>query len=146
MPLSVIFFRIAASCCLLWCFDEKDVLSLKRIEGIEYVVPYSVKTVQVQSKGKSEIADIRGTTENDSIISHVEMDQGIFFDRKDVEKKSKVVVLGQTIAEKLFQSSIVHLKETGELDLSVLHGDGTNAIAKKGAKVSDIRVTNIKKA
>src|SRR3990167_9883446 len=64
-------------------FDEKDVLSLKRIEGIEYVVPYSVKTVQVQSKGKSEIADIRGTTENDSIISHVEMDQGIFFDRKD---------------------------------------------------------------
>lgn len=93
-------------------FDEKDVLSLKRIEGIEYVVPYSVKTVRVQSKGKSEIADIRGTTEDDSVISHVEMDQGIFFDRKDVEKKSKIAVLGQTIAEKLFQSSELGLGKT----------------------------------
>jgi len=93
-------------------FDEKDVLSLKRIEGIEYVVPYSVKTVQVESKGKSEIADIRGTTEDDSVISNVEMDQGIFFDRKDVEKKSKIALLGQTIAEKLFQSSELGLGKT----------------------------------
>jgi len=93
-------------------FDEKDVLSLKRIEEIEYVVPYSVKTVQVQSKGKSEIADIRGTTEDDSVINNVEMDQGIFFDRKDVEKKSKIAVLGQTIAEKLFQSSELGLGKT----------------------------------
>lgn len=93
-------------------FDEKDILSLKRIDGTEYVVPYSVKTVQVQFKGKSEIADIRGTTEDDSVISNVEMDQGIFFDRKDVEKKSKIAVLGQTIAEKLFQSSELGLGKT----------------------------------
>ena len=40
------------------------------------------------------------------------MDQGIFFDRKDVEKKSKIAVLGQTIAEKLFQSSELGLGKT----------------------------------
>ena len=47
--------------------------------------------------------------------------------------------------ERLFQSSISHLKETEQLDLSVLHGDGSNAIAKKGAKTLAIQGTNIKK-
>lgn len=36
--------------------------------------------------------------------------------------------------KKLFLSSVVFLKEKDLLDLSVLHGDGTNIIAKKGAK------------
>jgi transposase len=36
--------------------------------------------------------------------------------------------------QKMFLHSVVFLKEKGLLDLSVLHGDGTNTIAKKGAK------------
>lgn len=48
--------------------------------------------------------------------------------------------------ERLFRSSVIHLKEMNWLDLSVLHGDGSNAIAKKGAKVLAIQATNIKKA
>ena len=48
--------------------------------------------------------------------------------------------------EKLFRSSVIHLKETDQLDLSVLHGDGSNTIAKKGAKGSATVVTNTKQA
>lgn len=48
--------------------------------------------------------------------------------------------------EKLFTSSVLHLKDTSRLDLSILHGDGSNAIAKKGAKDLATPATNIKKA
>ena len=36
--------------------------------------------------------------------------------------------------ENLFMNSITVLKDHGKLDLSILHDDGSNTIAKKGAK------------
>jgi len=36
--------------------------------------------------------------------------------------------------ESLFLHSVMVLKEQGKLDLSILHGDGSNTVAKKGAK------------
>jgi len=44
-----------------------------------------------------------------------------------------------------FIASVAHLSEEKKLDLSVLHGDGTNTVAKKGVMGSAIRVTNIKR-
>jgi len=35
--------------------------------------------------------------------------------------------------ENLFMNSIAVLKDNGKLDLSILHGDGSNTVAKKGA-------------
>jgi hypothetical protein len=37
--------------------------------------------------------------------------------------------------QRLFESSIGLLNDRGLLDFSILHGDGSNAVAKKGAKV-----------
>lgn len=34
----------------------------------------------------------------------------------------------------LFLSSVMELDENGKLDLSILHGDGSNTVAKKGAR------------
>jgi transposase len=45
-----------------------------------------------------------------------------------------------------FVASVRHLAVEKQLDLSVLHGDGTNTVAKKGAMVSGSRGTNIRKA
>jgi hypothetical protein len=39
-----------------------------------------------------------------------------------------------------------HLAAEKHLDLSVLHGDGTNTVAKKGAMASDTRGTNTRRA
>lgn len=36
--------------------------------------------------------------------------------------------------EALFEASIKNLRDFGKLDLSVLHGDGSNVLAKKGVK------------
>jgi transposase len=45
--------------------------------------------------------------------------------------------------ENLFLNSVKVLKDNGKLDLSILHGDGSNTIAKKGVKESAIQDTNI---
>jgi transposase len=45
-----------------------------------------------------------------------------------------------------FVASVRHLAVEKQLDLSVLHGDGTNTVAKKGAMGLVTRATNIRRA
>jgi transposase len=45
-----------------------------------------------------------------------------------------------------FIASVRHLAAAQQLDTSVLHGDGTNTVAKKGAMALGTRGTNTKKA
>jgi transposase len=45
-----------------------------------------------------------------------------------------------------FVASVRHLAVEKQLDLSVLHGDGTNTVAKKGGMVSAIPATSTKRA
>lgn len=48
--------------------------------------------------------------------------------------------------ENLFLGSVVKLRRGNRLDLSILHGDGSNTVAKKGAKGLDTRGINIRRA
>ncbi len=48
--------------------------------------------------------------------------------------------------QKLFEASIINLVDTGQLDLSTLHGDGSNTVVKKGGQVSGTQGTSIRKA
>ncbi len=45
-----------------------------------------------------------------------------------------------------FVASVRHLAAEKQLDLSVLHGDGTNTVAKKGAMASAIPASSTKRA
>ena len=47
--------------------------------------------------------------------------------------------------QKLFSASIIHLKETKQLDTSIIHGDGSNTVVKKGVQASVTQDTNTKK-
>lgn len=47
--------------------------------------------------------------------------------------------------QNLFESSVIFLKDKNKLDLSVIHGDGSNTVAKKGAPDSVTPDTNIRK-
>ena len=46
---------------------------------------------------------------------------------------------------KLFENSVITLDALGKLDLTILHGDGSNVVAKKGEKKLDTPDINIKK-
>jgi hypothetical protein len=43
-------------------------------------------------------------------------------------------------------ASVAHLSEEKQLDLRVLHGDGTNTVAKKGGMALATLATNIRRA
>ena len=45
-----------------------------------------------------------------------------------------------------FVASVRHLAVEKQLDISILHGDGTNTVAKKGAMTLGIQGTNIRRA
>ena len=45
-----------------------------------------------------------------------------------------------------FVASVAHLSEAKKLDLSILHGDGTNTVAKKGGMALAIPATSTKRA
>ena len=45
-----------------------------------------------------------------------------------------------------FVNSVKELRDRKKLRLKWLHGDGSNTVAKKGAKSSDILAINIRKA
>src|SRR2546425_3188796 len=44
-----------------------------------------------------------------------------------------------------FVASVAHLSEAKKLDLSILHGDGTNTVAKKGGMALATRAINTRK-
>ncbi len=44
--------------------------------------------------------------------------------------------------KKAFIASVRHLSDENKLDLSLLHGDGSNTVAKKGATESATAATN----
>jgi hypothetical protein len=48
--------------------------------------------------------------------------------------------------ERAFLASVKYLDEAKQLDLSLLHGDGSNTVAKKGARALATVATNTRKA
>jgi transposase len=48
--------------------------------------------------------------------------------------------------QQAFMASVAHLSEEKQLDLRVLHGDGTNTVAKKGGMALATLATNIRRA
>jgi len=86
-------------------FDEKDLFDLRRTNYAEIVIPNIQKSTKVSSKTTSEYSTVYGTSEEVFPARNLEIDFGKIFDKNSVNKKDKVVVLGPSIAEKLFGSS-----------------------------------------
>lgn len=83
-------------------FDERDLNNLNRISGVEYAIPVFTKAVIVESEGEEEYGNIMGT--NEDIFPAMNMDpiEGTLLTKSDIQRKSKNVVLGFTLAKKLF--------------------------------------------
>ena len=47
--------------------------------------------------------------------------------------------------QKLFSASVIHLKDTEQLDTTIIHGDGSNTVVKKGAPALAIRDISTRK-
>ncbi len=83
-------------------FDERDVRDLRRIEELKYIVPVVFKSTAVKTEDEEEFGYIMGVNEDFFDLMNLESLSGERFGVSEIQKKSKVAVLGYNLAEKLF--------------------------------------------
>ena len=83
-------------------FDERDADSLRRVEHAQYVVPVFLKSVLIEAQNKEEFGYIFGTNEEFFEVMNAEVLEGRLLTKADIQRKSKDTVLGNKLAEALF--------------------------------------------
>ena len=83
-------------------FDERDVSKLSRIRQLKYVIPSVSRSVNVSANGRSEFATIFIASNEIFDARNLTIGSGTLFTREDSERRRKVVVIGATLAENLF--------------------------------------------
>lgn len=99
-------------------FDEKDVLRLMRVKGIEALAPFFTKTVKVEFKNKSEFSTVLASTAEMFKVVNIGVGVGREFTNGDNQKAAKVVMLGSDVAQKLFGSETAGLGSPYEFRVS----------------------------
>ncbi len=85
-------------------FDEKDISRLQRLKSALYVVPIVTKSISLSIGKGSEAGDLYASSADIFFSLNLKSQYGEVFTKKEVEKRSKIVVVGPKIAEKLFGS------------------------------------------
>lgn len=85
-------------------FDERDVNSLSRVQNVQYVIPVFFKATGVESGGEKKSAYIMGVNEDFFSLMNRDLVGGELFTKSDVAAGSKVAVLGNSIADDLFEN------------------------------------------
>jgi putative ABC transport system permease protein len=82
---------------------ERDAKAIeKQIAGVTAVAPQLRTTVKMVYNGKNASTEAIGTTPAYTIAANVGIDSGRFIESTDVSSGQRVVVIGQTVANKLF--------------------------------------------
>lgn len=85
-------------------FDDKDVLSLKKVKNITAVVPFVSGYASVQGDIDTKTFEYAATTAEVFDVMNLEIEYGGPFTKSDVEKGAKKVILGPKVAERIFGS------------------------------------------
>lgn len=83
-------------------FDEKDYQSLLKLKLADYVVPAYFKSIAIEADREKYLGYVQGANEQIFPLMNLKPVIGRVFSKTDVSKKSKIVVLGYTLAENLF--------------------------------------------
>lgn len=97
-------------------FDERDVSKLKKISAVSYVVPIFSKSVSLSAGKKTEVSDLYATTADMFTIRNLTIDKGRLFKKTDVEKRTKVAIIGPKLAESIFGSTGTALGRTVQIE------------------------------
>ena len=86
-------------------FDQRDLTTLKRLKNVSAILPFVVKFTKISSNTNSGTYEIAASTASMFEVMNVEAEYGKLFEKSEVDKGSKVIVLGPKLAEKLFGSA-----------------------------------------
>lgn len=88
-------------------FDDKDVLKVKKVPGVQEVAPvFSKSGTEIEANGQSEIVEMVASNEEINSIMNLQIEEGRLLERKDVEKHYKGIVISPKITIKLFKRNI----------------------------------------
>ncbi len=85
-------------------FDAKDVNNIKRIKNMALTVPVFVKFSKVQGTKDGKMVEMLAASQDIFPLMNFQVELGRLFDKSDVEKGNKVMVLGANPAKTLFGS------------------------------------------
>ena len=75
---------------------------LRQVSGVSAVAPQIRSSVQLVTPGRSATTQATGATPEYGIVSNITASEGRFLSNSDVGAAARVVVIGQTVADKLF--------------------------------------------
>ncbi len=97
-------------------FDEKDFVSLKKIEAAQAGAGACTKPVDISGPRETKSIDIFAATPELFPIRNFTIDIGRLYTDTDMDKRAKVTVLGPKIAEDLFGSETRALGKTVKIE------------------------------
>ncbi len=110
-------------------FDEKDITKLRRIKGLTIVAPIFTKSSIVDAGKNTESGSIYASTADVFKALNLKAEYGVEYTKTDVDKRSKVVVIGPKIAKNLFDDA------SSAVGRSVkIQGSSFNVIGVLGSK------------
>lgn len=87
-------------------FDDKDVNKIKKIKTVSYITgAYARPGSKVEANGKTEISELIASNEEIVQVMNLEAEKGRVFEKKDIQKGDKVIMIYSALAEKLFDST-----------------------------------------
>jgi putative ABC transport system permease protein len=111
---------------------ERDASSIKRqVPGVSAVAPQIRNSVQVSTAGRSISTLVIGATPDYGIVSNVTASEGRFLSDADVGAAARVAVIGQTVANKIFQEDVpigqtIRINRVPFTVIGILESKGSN--------------------
>jgi len=103
-------------------FTFADLNALKRVDGVQYAVPYVSGRAQIVFQNKNWNTNVVGTSVQYKDMRDVQPDLGRFFTQSEANSRAKVAVIGQTVAKELFgdESPIGQLIRINRISFNVI--------------------------
>ena len=83
-------------------FDFADLEALKRIQSVEYAVPYVTGRAQAVYQNRNWNTSTTGTSVDYQYLRDIQPEVGRFFTPAEANSRAKVAVIGRTVARELF--------------------------------------------
>ncbi|QGG49042.1 ABC transporter permease [Heliorestis convoluta] len=119
-----------------------DAAALEEIDIVNAVAPQVRRQGQILWRSENWTTVIEGTTSEYIDVRNSAIEEGRFFNRLDVRRQQNVVVLGATVAEKLFASyenegigQVIEINQTPFTVIGILEEEGNQGYANQDDRV-----------
>ncbi|MCX6731179.1 MAG: ABC transporter permease [Candidatus Roizmanbacteria bacterium] len=93
-------------------FDERDLVSLRKLRDALFIIPVFTKSIKVEGNAKTDYATLYSTTDEIFPARNLEIEYGRLFDKPEVDKRTRVIVVGPKVIEKMYDNPILALNKS----------------------------------